>query len=215
MTKAFLLGVMFAVGLLLGYLVIGPAIRAQAQVTDTPTPEPTETAAPTRTKPAHTPTITPTMITMVTVTGTPQPFPTQISISGGLKFGLTGEVQCWNCAPFAAKVHLSNYDPMAGPINCWDYDKDKQYCYSPTKLGIAWKAVWGFGAACPKEWKMGTWIQIPNVGTFICFDRGSSIVCDPQSMVCNVDILGPSGPWNGSDVDVTLWVPLDPPREEK
>lgn len=213
MRNAFLLGVLFIVGVILGYLVIGPGLRAQASQIITATAEPSRTAAPSMTVPAHTATITPTMVTMSTVTGTPQPFPTAIYAAGGLQFGLTGEVQCWNCAPFTAKVHLSNYDPMAGPINCWDYDKAKQYCYSPTKLGIAWKAVWGFGAACPMEWKMGTWIEIPKVGTFICFDRGSSIVCDPDSKVCNVDILGPSGPWNGSDVDVTLWVPLDPPRD--
>ncbi len=127
--------------------------------------------------------------------------------------GLANVVQCWNCAPFEQRVHLSHYDPMSGAINCWDYDEEQNYCYSPTKPGIEWKGLWGIGAACPMEWPYGTWVVVPEVGAFICLDRGGSIVCDKDG-ICNVDILGPSGPWDGSIVTATLWVPLDPPRED-
>lgn len=130
------------------------------------------------------------------------------------QLGLSGKVECWNCAPFTQMVKVSHYDPMQGKINCWDYDIKNSYCYSPTKPGIAWKGLWGLGAACPLDWPYGTWVVIPGAGAFICMDRGGSIVCDPATRICNVDILGPSGPWDGSVVLATLWVPLDPPRGE-
>lgn len=123
-----------------------------------------------------------------------------------------GSVECWNCAPFKVKVKLSHYDPMSGEINCWDYDKERKYCYSPTKPGIHWKGLWGFGAACPFEWPYGTWVSVPQVGNFICFDRGGEIKC--ADGICNVDILtNKSGWWDGKVFDVTIWVPLDPPRK--
>lgn len=126
--------------------------------------------------------------------------------------GLTNQVECWNCAPFEQQIKVSHYNPMAGPINCWDYDPKNSYCYSPTQPGIRWKGLWGLGAACPVDWPFGTWVVIPQVGAFICLDRGGSIVCDPETKICNVDILGPTGPWDGTIVKATLWVPLDPPR---
>ena len=127
--------------------------------------------------------------------------------------GWDGQVQCFNCAPFAATVRLTHYDPMTGPESCWDYDKDKGYCYSPTKPGIAWKGIWGIGAACPFEWPYGTWVVIPTAGAYICLDRGGSITCDPETKICAVDILGPGGAaWDGQIFEATLWVPLDPPR---
>lgn len=149
------------------------------------------------------------------VSPTPQPTaqPTAVKSAGGLSFGLPGQIQCYNCAPFTQKVHLTNYDPMAGPINCYDYQDG--YCWSPTASGIHWKALWGFGAACPPEWPYGTWVDIPGVGAFVCFDRGGSIGCNVTTGVCAVDILGPSGQWwNLQTFTATLWVPLNPPRSK-
>lgn len=129
--------------------------------------------------------------------------------------GLAGAVQCWNCAPFKQTIKLSHYDPMAGPINCWDYDEELAYCFSPTRPGIHWKALYGLGAACDERWIWGTWVAVPGVGAFICTDTGGAIVCDEETGICPVDILGPSGPWDGQIVEATLWVPLDPPRGEQ
>ncbi len=129
------------------------------------------------------------------------------------ELGWPGEVQCWNCAPFTAQVHLSHYDPMSGPESCWDYDQEQRYCYSPTKPGLAWKGLWGIAAACPPEWPYGTWVVVPEAGAYICLDRGGLITCDPDTQVCNVDVLGPGGAaWDGRIYTATLWVPLDPPR---
>lgn len=155
--------------------------------------------------------------------------PAPIEVAPGITLGWTGEIQCYNCAPFSATVKLSHYDPLKGPINCFDYEDG--YCYSPTASGIHWKAVYGIGAACPPEWPFGTWVNIPGVGAFICFDRGEAIKCNELSIqgltpsgelterketVCNVDILGPGGgAWDGGIYDVTLWVPLNPLRAQK
>lgn len=127
--------------------------------------------------------------------------------------GLAGHVECFNCTPFSQMIHLSHYDPMSGALNCWDYDEKMKYCFSPTQPGIRWKGLWGIAAACPVTWPFGTWVVIPDVGAFICLDRGGAIVCTTE--ICNVDVLGPSGPWDGKNVVATLWVPLDPPRGKK
>jgi len=164
--------------------------------TATMTPKPSETARPTAT---HTPTITPTPMGEIPA------------------LGLSGEVRCWNCAPFQVRVHLTNYDPMSGDINCFDFDEEKQYCYSPTSSLIHWKSLWGFGAACPMEWPLGTWVQIEGIGAFLCMDRGDLVYCQGPTgnPLCNVDIMGPGGHWwNGGDFIATLWVPLDPPRKD-
>lgn len=121
------------------------------------------------------------------------------------KFGIPEQIGCYNCTPFSAKVKVSNYDPNRGPINCWDYDEKIEYCKSPTWIGVPWEAVWAFGAACPADWPIGTWVDIDTVGYFICFDHGDAIVC--KDGICNVDILGPSDVWNGKEFDATLWVP--------
>lgn len=154
--------------------------------------------------------------------------PAPIDVAPGITLGWTGEIQCYNCAPFSATVKLSHYDPLKGPINCFDYEDN--YCYSPTASGIHWKALYGIGAACPPQWPFGTWVNIPGIGAFICFDRGGAILCNDvtiramapdggmlerKQQVCNVDILGPGGAyWDGGIFEATLWVPLNPPRNK-
>lgn len=130
--------------------------------------------------------------------------------------GWAGQVQCWNCAPFTATARVTHYDPMLGDINCWDWSEAEQYCYSPTYTGIHWKAVYGIAAACPPEWKIGTWVVLPNdQGAYICLDRGDQVLCSEDG-TCAVDILGPGGAaWDGQTMPVTLWVPLDPPRSQE
>lgn len=82
---------------------------------------------------------------------------------------------------------------------------------SPTSSLVPWESVWGFAAACPMEWPIGTWVDIPDVGMFICLDRGDLIYCQADMSLCEVDLLGPGGAeWDGKEFDVTLWVPLKP-----
>lgn len=198
---ALLAGVVLAV---VGALVARPAMAATAVDVSTITPMATATLQPTKMP-------SPTATATQAPTATPRP-------SGEIPvLGLAGEVRCWNCAPFSVRVHLTNYDPMSGDINCFDYDEEKQYCYSPTASRIHWKSFYGFGAACPAEWPYGSWIEIAGVGAFLCIDRGDLVYCQGPTgdLLCNVDILGPGGYWwNGGDFTATLWVPLDPPRKD-
>lgn len=191
---AFLAGILVA---LLGAVLLQPA-RAESAPTPivsfTPSPEPSKTPFPT-----EAPTVTPLP--------TKTRMPAQAAV-GGMQFGWKGQVQCFNCSPFSARVKLTHYDPQRGKINCWKYSDKFKYCISPTWIGVPWDAVWGFGAACDASWVIGTWIEIPGVGSFICMDHGSEITCDQKTGVCNVDLLGPGGAdWDGKTVDVTLWVP--------
>lgn len=195
---AFLAGFILA---LLGAVLLKPA-RAESMsvsmVSISPSPMPSATAFPTH---------TPTQVPSSTPTSTPQP----LTAAGGSVFGWAGEVQCHNCSPFTAKVRVTHYNPTKGKINCWKWSKEFEYCMSNTFSGIPWESTWGFGAACPFEWPIGTWLDIPGVGSYICFDRGDMVTCDQQTGICAVDLLGPGGAaWDGKQFDVTLWVPLKP-----
>lgn len=129
------------------------------------------------------------------------------------QLGLTAQVQCWNCVPFQVEVVLSHYDPTLGADNCWDYDDQVNYCYSPTQPGIHWKGIWGVGAACPVEWPFGTWVVVDQVGAFICLDRGGRIIC--ENGLCRVDVLtGQTAWWDQHQFTATIWVPMDPERNQ-
>lgn len=166
---------------------------------------------------------------MVTVTSsagektvTTTPTPTEVykgarpvdprGVNPEMSLGLEGEARCWNCAPFAVKVRLTNYLPWLGGLSCWQWSKEYKYCMSETSSGMSWEEFYGFSAACPQEWPHGAWVQIPSVGSFICLDWGSEVVCGEDG-VCVVDVLGPSGDWNQKTFDATLWVSFNP-REE-
>jgi len=193
---AFLAGILFGLAVLWMVQPVtarpdlpAPQLRFTPFPTSTATPEPTTGPAPTM-KPALNP---------VTAVG---------------QLGLTAQVQCWNCVPFTQTVKLSHYDPTLGADNCWDYDEDVNYCYSPTQPGIHWKGVWGFGAACPQSWPFGTWVVIEDVGSFVCLDRGGRITCDGG--VCRVDVLtGQAAWWDQGEFEATIWVPMDPVRTDK
>lgn len=138
--------------------------------------------------------------------------PTAVIDAHGKAVGLQGQIGCYDCSPFKARVRLSNYDPNKGGSNCWDFSDKFQWCMSDMRSGLPWESFYGLAAACPFDWPYGTWVEIPGVGSFICLDRGGSIICDYESGICNVDILAPyvPGGLNGAVIDVTLWVPLKP-----
>ena len=196
----------FVLGLIAAALALRPASLAIARPA---LPAPRVHTSPLREDPPVTPTPAPAAAVV-----TPQPAINPSTAVGPL--GWAEHVECWNCAPFTAKARLTHYNPMKGDINCWDWSEEDQYCYSPTILGVPWKSVWGIAAACPMEWKLGTWVVLPDgQGAYICLDRGDQVICKDDG-VCAVDILGPGGAsWDGQTVDVALWVPLDPPRGDK
>lgn len=166
-----------------------PRIHVTRQPTATVTPSPTPTLDPQRW----------------------QMTPTAVVGYGGKAFGWTGQIACYDCTPFNQRVRLTHYNPLKGDINCWEWSEDFQWCMSETASGVPWESAWGFGAACPIEWPFGTWVEIPGVGSFVCLDRGDMVVCNHETGICAVDLLGPGGQdWDGSIVDVMLWVPLKP-----
>lgn len=191
MTKFIQLAAMFIAGLLIGALIVPPVVSAAKQQ---PLPAPSLT-------------------TIIVVTPTPAPTPTQGGNPGATtqttvlgNFGLVDTIECWNCTPVRYKARLTNYDPLAGKINCWDWDAENKYCWSSTSSGLPWEVAWGWSAACPMEWPLGSWVEIPNVGVFVCLDRGDMVKC--EAGICAVDILGPGGLfWNGAVTNVTLWIP--------
>lgn len=148
-------------------------------------------------------------------TPTPQPWPTMPPVmnplTGSGQLGLTSQVRCYDCVPSTVRVKLSNYEPLTGPDSCWDYEESNGYCYSPTFPGVVWQGVWGLTAACPFEWRLGTWVEIPGVLTVICMDRGGRINCEDG--ICRVDVLGPGGAyWNQQEYDAIIWAPVEPER---
>ncbi len=184
---------------LAGGVYLRPAQAEPPPIASTSTAEPTSTSTP---RPSITPRPTSTSTAEPTSTSTPQ----------AIGFGWPGEIQCHNCTPFTATVRLSHYDPTKynpdyPKLNCWDYSTEHKYCVSPTWIGVPWEAAWGWGAACPAEWAIGTWMEIPGVGYFICIDHGGDIVCNADN-ICKVDLLGPGGmDWEGKTIPITLWVP--------
>jgi hypothetical protein len=133
----------------------------------------------------------------------------------GGRLGWPGQVQCFNCVPVQKHIQVHHYDPNQGDFNCFTYDEELHWCVSPTSSGINWQAVYGIAAACPVDWGMGPWIEIPTVGTFICLDHGDMIFCEKDESRCYIDILGPGGAdWDGKEFDATLWVPVRPRKDQ-
>lgn len=123
----------------------------------------------------------------------------------GILFGVEGMVNCWGCYQTSARIYLTYYTPQAGGINCWDYRDN--YCQSTTASGIPWESVYGFSAACPIDWKFGTWVVIPDLNlAVICLDRGGAIKCNERG-ICNVDLLSDYYPGAGYEYDAILLVP--------
>lgn len=209
--KAALLSAAFLAGALLALMagvLLKPAQAMPAQPTEDPSTLPTPVIW-------RTPAPSPTAAAVVNPTAlipTVQPGPLAAPVDLPVVFGWPGEIRCYNCAPFTVKVFLHHYNPMEGDFNCFTWSEEFQYCMSPTSSWFPWESVWGFGAACPIEWPHGTWVIIPEVGAFICFDHGDLIYC--QDGTCNVDLLGPGGQaWDGKEFEATIWVPLKPRKE--
>lgn len=207
--SAFLAGVLLA---LVGGIVLrqdrAAAVSISSTVTSAPTMAPVLSLTPRLTS-TSIPTAIPSPTAMEVAAATPG---AQLTAAGGLAVGWPGQVQCWNCSPFSVRVKLSsynpqNFDPEYPRLNCWEFSEKFDYCLSPTWIGVPWDAVWGIGAACAGDWAIGSWVEIPEVGSFICFDHGEGISCDEKGL-CRVDLLGPGGAdWDGKEFDATLWVP--------
>ncbi len=198
--------IIITISLLISILLTGCATSVYAYQADLPTPRVRQLATPTlEAAPAPTATQTPSdrWYTM----------PTAVVGAGGKSFGWQGQIGCYDCTPFNQRIKVTHYNPQRGDINCWLWSDEFNWCMSETFSGVPWESVWGFGAACPPEWPIGTWVEIPSIGSFVCFDRGDMVLCDFEKGICQVDLLGPGGAeWDGKEFDAVLWVPLKPRR---
>lgn len=185
-------------------LILSASMLTPARAASQPE-EPTSTA--TSLPPVATPTAQ--LPTAAPISATPTAILSRVVDGGSL--GWEGQVKCFNCVPVKKHIQIHHYDPNKGDFNCFTYDEELQWCMSPTSSGLSWQAVYGIAAACPIDWGMGPWIEIPTVGTFICLDHGDLIFCEKDGSRCYIDLLGPGGAeWDGKEFDATLWIPKRP-----
>jgi hypothetical protein len=206
MNKLVGMSVSFVIGgamALIGAWVLKPSVKVVE-----PTAIPATVQLPTATpRPSITP--RPTASTAPTTA----PISARQTSAGGIPLGWDGQIQCYDCTPFSVHIRVSHYNPMVYDqnirrLNCWDYSEKFEYCLSPTWIGVPWDGLWGLAAACPADWAIGSWVEIPGIGAFICFDHGERINCDSDFKLCRVDLLGPGGEsWDGQEFNATLWVP--------
>ncbi|MFC1936775.1 hypothetical protein ACFLYP_03820 [Chloroflexota bacterium] len=158
-------------------------------------------------------TSTPAPTAIPTTTPTPVPAVEQIPLySPGQQ---TGAQNCPFCTAYRVKIRFTNYWPLYGRIdpeqanlNCYDWNEETQWCDSPTFSGIPWETAIGWGAACPFDWPIGTWIQVPNYGAVQCVDRGSMVCIQTQEgTLCEVDILAEEiGAINGQILEALVYI---------
>lgn len=133
---------------------------------------------------------------------TPTPQPTNPAWTNP---GLTSaEEYCLDCSTYDVQVRITHYWPPDGEINCWDYNEETGWCDSALFSGLRWENYINIAAACPLDWPLGTWVEIPGVGTYNCLDRGTMVCFEG---VCEVDILAPDlGIFDGNIYDARVYI---------
>jgi hypothetical protein len=139
----------------------------------TPTPFAPATATP---EPSATATLEPTQTVEAAVLPLPE-------VRTALQFS-PAEL-CFNCTVYDIPVRFTHYRPWEGGINCFTFLDG--YCESAMSSELRWENFIGLAAACPPEWPLGSWVEAPGIGSWVCLDRGGMVVC--QDGVCVVDIL--------------------------
>lgn len=116
---------------------------------------------------------------------------------------------CGTCQGYTINIRYTHYYPPLGGENCWLWNEETQYCDSPTYSGIPWESALYWGAACPYDWGIGTWIEVPYWGSVMCIDRGSMVcVQTADGWLCDVDILAPSiGNIDGQVLQSVVFIP--------
>ena len=144
----------------------GPTPTPFSPPTATPEPSPTATLEPTHT----------TAETELAFLPIPEAQP---------NFYLSPAEFCFNCTVYDIPVRFTHYRPWEGGINCFTFLDG--YCESAMSSQLRWENFIGLAAACPPEWPLGSWVEAPGIGSWVCLDRGGMVQC--QDGVCVVDIL--------------------------
>ncbi len=110
---------------------------------------------------------------------------------------------CFNCTVYQVPVRFTSYRPWEGGINCFTFQDG--YCESPMSSELRWENFVGIAAACPPEWPLGTWVEAPGIGAWVCLDRGGAVLC--VDGVCVVDVLAESiGDLDGQTINATVYI---------
>ena len=116
-----------------------------------------------------------------------------------------GRENCFGCKAYDIKVRVTHYYPPEGGTNCWRFING--YCVSNTASGIPWENVMDLAVACPYDFPLGSWVEIREMGSYICLDRGE-MVC--VNGICEMDILSANiGHFDGGTYDAKVWVNWD------
>ncbi len=129
--------------------------------------------------------------------------------TAGSTFRNQAQKFCGNCQGYSVRIRYTHYYPPLGGMNCWNWNDETQYCDSPTYSGIPWESGMYWGAACPYDWGIGTWIEVPYWGSVMCIDRGDMVcIQDADGWLCEVDILAPSiGKIDGQVLQSVVFIP--------
>ncbi len=116
---------------------------------------------------------------------------------------------CGDCDGYSVQIKYTHYWPPEGGTNCWLWNEVTQTCDSPTYSGIPWQSAIGWGAACPYDWGIGTWIEVPYWGSVMCVDRGAmACVQGSEGWICEVDILAENiGAIDGQILESEVYIP--------
>ncbi len=119
--------------------------------------------------------------------------------------GLTSASKyCLDCQQYQVQVRITHYWPLDGDMNCYDYNDQTGWCDSALFSGLRWENFINLAAACPKDWPIGSWVEIPGIGAYNCLDRGTMVCFEG---VCEVDILSPDlGPYDGYVFDANVYI---------
>lgn len=109
-------------------------------------------------------------------------------------------LSCTECFPHDIVLNIRSYNPKLLGMNCW-LEKNG-VCVSPMYSGIDWRYGWGWAAACPFEFPLGT-IIYNELGSFVCMDRGGEINC--KSGTCVIDLLTDLN-INIDGMESTIWL---------
>lgn len=111
---------------------------------------------------------------------------------------------CLDCQQYPVQVRITHYWPLNGDMNCFDFNEQTGWCDSALFSGLRWENFINLAAACPKDWPIGSWVEIPGIGAYNCLDRGSMVCFEG---VCEVDILSPDlGIYDGQLFNATVYI---------
>lgn len=135
----------------------------------------------------------PTPTYTVMATATLEPTATPVPDLVGSPYKNQASEFCFDCEGYSVEIRYTHYWPNDGGTNCWIYNELTGWCESETASEIPWESAVNWGAACPYDWGVGTWIEVPYWGTVMCVDRGDMVCVQTQDgWLCEVDILAPS-----------------------